>query len=102
MFTRPGEASGCFTNTVVINSFTLFLPLLFAPPTQTVNNLAFKHEVDYVAQVWDIINLKVYQNCITALHYICSKVIVIFLSGWILPIGQVASKRVCVERGYPA
>ena len=42
----------------------------------------------YVAQDWDISNLKGHQNCI-----IGSKVTAILLKGWILPFGGVASKK---------
>ena len=47
---------------------------------------------DYIAQVKDILNFKVLQNCI-----ISSKVTAIFLNRWILPIVGVASERVCSQ-----
>ena len=45
---------------------------------------------DYVTIAKEILNLEGHSNCITG-----SKVMVILLNGWILPIGGVASERVC-------
>ena len=55
-----------------------------------VGNGAFSHKKDYVQKCLEILNLKGRQNCITG-----SRVTVILLNGWILPIGGVASGRVC-------
>ena len=51
---------------------------------------ATSHKIDYVAHVQDILNLKGNLNCISS-----SKVTVILLEGEFLPIGGVASGRVC-------
>ena len=51
---------------------------------------ASRHKIDYVAQVQGILNLKGYQNCMIGL-----RVTGILLTEWILPIGGVASRRLC-------
>ena len=55
-----------------------------------VKDCAPSHEID---KFEDILNLKGYEN-----HNIGSKVTEILLNGWILPIGGVASGRVCTCR----
>ena len=54
-----------------------------------VGDGAFTHKLDYVAKLWEILNLEGHQNCTTG-----SRVTTIFLKGGILPIGGVASGRV--------
>ena len=56
---------------------------------QAVRNGAFSQNIDYVAQVQGILNIKAYQNCI-----IGWKVTAVLLKGWILPVGGVAFGRV--------
>ena len=57
-----------------------------------VRHGAFSHKIDYVTIILEILNPKKHQNCITY-----SKVTAILLNGWILPVGGVASGRVCVQ-----
>ena len=47
-----------------------------------VGDVAFSHKIDYVKIFKEILNLEGHPNCITG-----SKVTVILLNGWILPIG---------------
>ena len=64
-----------------------------------VGNGAFSHKIDQVTIFLEILNLKGHPNRITG-----SRVTVILLNGWILPIGQSgeASRwRVCYQRGLP-
>ena len=49
--------------------------------TQMVGDGAFSHEIDWFPILLEILNLKGHPNCITG-----SKVTVILLNGWILPI----------------
>ena len=56
-----------------------------------VEDGAFSPLIDYVTIFKEIFNLEGHPNCITGL-----KVMVIFLNGWILPIGGVALRRVCI------
>ena len=55
-----------------------------------VEDGAFSHKIDYIVIFWEIRNLEGHQNCITG-----SRVTVILLNGWILPIGGASSGRVC-------
>ena len=48
------------------------------------------HKVGYVRKFKEILNLEEHQNCTTG-----SRVTVILLNGWILPISEVALGRVC-------
>ena len=54
------------------------------------------HEIDYVAQVKDILNLKRNLNSI-----IGSKITAILFDACILPIRRVASERSCDQRSSP-
>ena len=51
---------------------------------------AFSHNINYVTIFLEILNPKGHSNCITG-----SKVKVILLNGWILPIAEASSGRVC-------
>ena len=53
---------------------------------QTVWNGAPRHEIDYVAQVLEILSLKGHQNWIIGL-----KITAILQNRWVLPIGGVAA-----------
>ena len=55
-----------------------------------VEDGAFSHKIDYIANFWEIINLEGHQYRING-----SRVITILLNGWILPIGGASSRRVC-------
>ena len=57
---------------------------------QTVWDGASSKQIEYVAQVWGILNFKGYTNLT-----IGSTLTAFFLDGWILPICGVASERVC-------
>ena len=50
----------------------------------------FSHKIDYVGTLKEIRNLEGHPNRITG-----SRDTAILLKGWILPIGEVASGRVC-------
>ena len=97
----PGDARGCSTNPVVVDSF-IRLVTLFDPPTtlwrrhtQTVRESSSRFKIDYVAQVKDILNPEVYQN-----HIISSKIMAIFLDRWILIIGGVAAGFFSLNRPW--
>ena len=67
----PGEARGCFTNIVMVNSLTkyvtLFLPrAIWHRKAQTVKEGASSHKIDHFSQVQDLLNLEGHQNCIYA------------------------------------
>ena len=49
-----------------------------------------RHKIDYIAILKEILNIKGHSNRLTG-----SKVSVILLNGWILPLGGVASGRAC-------
>ena len=55
-----------------------------------VGNGALSHKIDYITIFEEIQNLQGHQNCTTS-----SRVKAILLNGWILPVGGVASGRVC-------
>ena len=55
-----------------------------------VENGALSHKIDYVAIFKEILNLEGHLNRITG-----SRVTAILLNGWVLPVGGVASGRVC-------
>ena len=57
---------------------------------------AFSRKIDYFTILLGILNLGGHSNHITG-----SRVTAILLNGLILPIGGVASGRVCNQRGYP-
>ena len=59
---------------------------------QKVYNGAYSLKIDYAAQVEGIQNLKGYQN-----HIIGTKVTAILMNVGILPMGAVASERICVQ-----
>ena len=56
-----------------------------------VGDGASSHKIDYVERVWNILNLEGHQNRITG-----SRVMAVLLNWWNLPIGEVASGRVCL------
>ena len=58
--------------------------------THWVEDGSFSHKRDRGKSYLDILNLEYDPNCI-----IGSKVVAIFLNWWALPIGGVASRRVC-------
>ena len=88
----PGEARGCSTNTFVINSVSdpLVKISLRRRHALMVGDSASSHKIDYVRKFQEILNLEGHQNCITGL-----RVTAILLNGWILPIGEFTSGRVC-------
>ena len=55
-----------------------------------VKDGAFSHKIDYGLIAQEILNIKAHLNCL-----IGSKVTEILMNGGILPIGGVASGRVC-------
>ena len=55
-----------------------------------VEHGALSHKIDYVTIVKDILNPEGHPNCISG-----SKVTAILLNGWILPVGEASSGRVC-------
>ena len=55
-----------------------------------MKDVAVSHKIDYVTFFYEILNLKGHPNCITGLN-----VRAILLNRWILPIGVIASGRVC-------
>ena len=57
---------------------------------QTVRDGALGHKIDYVAQVYDILNLNKHQN-----HTIRSKIMAILLKVLIMPIVRAVLRRVC-------
>ena len=60
------------------------------PHALTVADGAFSHKIDYVTIFKEILNPEGHPNRIT-----CSKVTANLLNGWILPIGEASSGRVC-------
>ena len=56
-----------------------------------VGDGASSYKIDYVVKFSEILNLEGHQNCMTG-----SRVTVILLNRWTLPIGEAASGRVCV------
>ena len=69
---------------------SLFLPQLYGAATPKRLELALP-VIKYVIVIKTFLNPEGHQNPISG-----SKVTVILLKGWILPIGGVASGRVCV------
>ena len=70
------------------------------PPTdlqrrqgQTVRDSKSSYKMDYVIVIKNFLNPEVHQNPISG-----SKVTVILLTGWILPIGEASSGRACACR----
>ena len=70
------------------------------PPTylqrrhaQTVRDSTSSYKIDYVIVIKNFLNPKGHQNPISG-----SKVTVILMKGWILPIGVASSGRVCACR----
>ena len=64
-----------------------------------VRNGAFSHKIYYITIFQEILNLQGHQNRITG-----SRVMLILLNGWIIPIGQSGEAnwwRVCYQRGLP-
>ena len=57
-----------------------------------VEDVAFSHKIDYVTNLQEILNPEGQQNRTTG-----SKVTAILLNGWILPVGGVASGKVCAQ-----
>ena len=57
-----------------------------------VEDGAFSHKIDTKKNLVENLNLEGHLNCITG-----SKVTAILMKGWILPIGGVASGRVCAQ-----
>ena len=61
---------------------------------QMVGDGALSHKIDYFQEFLKTLNLKGHQNCTSG-----SKVTAILLNEWDLPIGGVASGRVCDQQG---
>jgi hypothetical protein len=55
-----------------------------------VGDSAFSYKIDYIGTLMEILNLKGDPNHISGLRDAAN-----LLKGWILPIGEVASRRVC-------
>ena len=98
VFSRPGQSQELIENNFVIISITdllipwviLFLPWLYGAPkpkllgmVPLIIKLSMVHRKEY----WS-------RNS-------CAKHTAILLHWWILPVGGVASGRVCHQRGYP-
>ena len=64
----PGEARGCSTISVVSDlvAHTLFPAYLRRQQAQTIKHIKTIRRIDYVAQVQDVQNHKVFQNQISA------------------------------------
>ena len=91
----PGKAGGCSTTTSVINSFIHLLILKFSESLWgshafMVEDRAFSHKIDYVPISKENLNRAGHLN-----HFIGSKVTAILVNGGILPMGGVASGKVC-------
>ena len=92
----PGKARCCSTNTFVIHWFINWFihPLvkisLRRRHGQTVWSGASSHKRNYIDILSENLSLEGYQN-----RCIGSKVMAILLNWWILPAGEVASRRVC-------
>ena len=63
---------------------------LWGRHTKTVQDSTSSYKIDYVIMIKNFLNLEGHQNPISG-----STVKAILLKGWILPIGGVASGRVC-------
>ena len=59
-----------------------------------VEDGAFSHKIDYVTICLEILNLKGHSNCING-----SRVTVILLNGWILPIGVASTVEGLLSTG---
>ena len=90
----PGKARGCSTNSLAINSVRQPFPptALRRCHAQTVRDNSSSYKIDYVIVIKKFLNLKGHQNFITG-----SKVTVILVNGWILPVGGDTSGRVCAQ-----
>ena len=97
----PGEARGCFTNSLVIHSFINWVrnhfPLvdLRRRHAKTVRDSSPSYKIDYVIVMKTFLNPEGHQNRISGW-----KVTAILLEG-ILLIGEASAVRVCDQWGYP-
>ena len=95
--TEAGKARGCSTNSFVISSlihwiihFSFSSQSLRRRHAQTVTDSTSSYKIVYVLVIKIFLNPEGHQNPTSG-----SKVTVILLKRWILPIGEVASKRLC-------
>ena len=102
IFSRPGEARGCSTNSLVLNYFSESVSEP-SPPTalprrhaQTVRDSSSSYKIDYVIVIKNFLNPEGYQNPING-----SKVTAILLKGWILPIGGASAVEGPRSTGLP-
>ena len=96
---------GCSTNTFVTNYFFNSLNDYCFPKKSLqshhapmIGYVAFSHKIEYITSFLEILNLKWHQNPITG-----TRVMAIWLNGWIFPIGQTgeASRwRVCYKLDF--
>ena len=97
-----GEARGCSTNSLVINSVSesvsLFLSQLYAAATPKCLDIGSSsiYEIDYVIVIKNFLNPKGHQNPING-----SKVKAILLYGQILPIGGALAVEGLRSTGLP-
>ena len=102
----PGEARGCFINSLVIDSFIHLLIKSVRqpfPPTalrrrhaQTVKDSSSSYKIDYFIVVKTILNPEGHQNRITG-----SKITAILLKGYILPFGGASAVEGLRSTGLP-
>ena len=97
-----GEARGCSTNSLVIDSLIqsvreTFLPTAFRRPhCQTVWDSSSSYKIDYVIVIKNFLNTEWHQNPING-----SKVTAILLKGWILPISRASAVEGLRSTGLP-
>ena len=74
-----------------------FPPMDLGRPQAKTTYMFASHEIDYVTQVQDILNLKRCKNVIIGLHATS-----IFLNRWHFPIFRVAPERFAINRATPS
>ena len=84
LLANPGEARGCSTNSLVINSLSEPFPptALRCRHSQAVRDSTSRYKLDYVIMIKNFLNSEGHQNPFSG-----SEVTAILLKGWILPIG---------------
>ena len=99
----PGEARGCSINSLVIHSFihsvskwAFSSTALQRRHAQTVRGSTSSYKIDYVIVIRTFLNPERHQNRKTG-----SKVTVILLKGWILPIGGASAVEGLWSTGLP-
>ena len=93
-FSHIGEARGCSTNSLMINSVShwewAFSSHIFKAPPRPNGESTSSYNIDKVTMILTFLYPKGPQNSFSG-----SKVTAILPKGWIWPIGGVASGRVC-------